>query len=52
MGGCGLVWCVVLCVVEEIALMVGWRERDGLGAAHRGFICTLGGVLGSDIPTW
>jgi len=27
-------------------------ERDVLGAAHRGFICTTDGVLGSDILTW
>jgi len=42
-SGCGLVCCVVLCVVEEIVSMVD-GERDVLGAAHRGFICTLGGV--------
>jgi len=48
---CGLVWCVFGCVVEEIVSIVD-GERDVLGAAHRGFICTLGVVLGSDIPTW
>ena len=37
----GLVWCVVLCVGEEIVLMVD-GEREVLGAAHREFICTLG----------
>jgi len=47
----GLVWFVVWCVVEEIVSIVD-GERDVLGAAHRGLICTLGGVLGSDIPTW
>ena len=43
-GGCGLVWCVV----EDVVSMLD-GEREVLGAAHRGFICTLGGVLGSDI---
>jgi len=50
-SGCGLVWCVIGCVVEEIVSMAD-GERDVLGAAHRGFICILGDVLGSDVPTW
>ena len=49
---CWWSWCeLAWCVVEEIVSMVD-GERDVLGAAHRGFICTLGGVLGSDMLTW